>query len=358
MAAPHFSWGEAAACPAIAVPDPSRSACNGYSIQIESHSGSVAAGVRTLTGKTAAIITRFVPVRGLSLGAHRWRVGTVPSTRDDNHAAADVMWSEWRAFTIVEPLATIHVAPNSSYAEMQSAFAAASNSTSVRVLFDPTLGKRSLSPPTSATVFATLVNCSDVVLDFSGATLTLERWVGFFAITDCARVVVRNLTLDVVPLPYTSMRVESIDKGGAAFVGSVLPGHPSPIANPNLINTRPGAEVQDPVTTWTKRGVTEVWEFFPNVTHLKLAQYKVWLQPEAVRTKAGQASAGLEVGDIFTMGQRVAAAGFRVIGGEEVVFLDVTAHGCANECFTSAFTSKLSILGGGLVLSAGWYHCS
>ena len=157
--------------------------------------------------------------------------------------------------------------------------------------------------------FLTLSNCSNVIVDFAGAELTFARWVGFVAITDCSMVTIRNVTLDVVPLPYTSLhvrdisfpstwffnksirenaddgtsspirgtepptcvfsrvsskpplptyadlcyidnslhyvpKVQSVSKDGTSFVGSVLPGHSSPISNPNLINTRPIGEVR------------------------------------------------------------------------------------------------------------------
>lgn len=128
--------------------------------------------------------------------------------------------------------------------------------------------------------------------------------------------------------------------------------------------------MQDPITSWTKRGVTEVWFYYPNITHYRgnashtivndgdsngdgSSQYEVWLQPKTVGGHNSRASAGLEVGDVFTMGQRVGVSGFLVTGGDEVVFLDVTAHACVNECFTSAYSTKLSILGGGLVLKPG-----
>ena len=133
--------------------------------------------------------------------------------------------------------------------------------------------------------------------------------------------------------------------------------------------THADSKVQDPITSWTKRGVTEVLFYYPNITrhHGNASrttassslggdggdQYEVWLQPKAVGGHNGRASTGLEVGDVFTMGQRVAVAGFMVTGGEEVVFLDVTAHACVNECFTSAYSTKHSILGGGLVLKPG-----
>ena len=45
-------------------------------------------------------------------------------------------------------------------------------------------------------------------------------------------------------------------------------------------------------------------------------------------------------------------------GGEEITFLDVAAHSCTNECFTSAFTTNLAILGGGLILAPGRFKAA
>ena len=330
MPAPRFSWLPSQGCPPVAIVG--AAGCRGYRVQIQQ--GSSAAHV--LEAEVATVITRFVPARGLPVGEHRWRVGVLAGS-----AQAPPLWSEWRTVSIVLPSTTIEVAAEASYAEIQEAIAAASNkSGSLLVRFDPGMGARTLDPGPAAgddpkASFATLTNCSDVILDFSGASLSLARWVGFFAITDCARVTVRNLTLDVVPLPYTSLRVEHVSENGKWLVGSVLPGHPSPIADPHLINTRPLAEVQNPVTAETKRGVAEVLLYYPNVTAVADIMgpagamdltgsadaspaaatggtYKVWLQPSAVGGHNGKASVGLRVGDIFTMGQRVATSGFSV----------------------------------------------
>ena len=380
MATPHLSWMPAEGCPAVAIPPAGGPACAGYRVQIQ-RADPGQAPVVVLEGETPPIIARFVPATPLALGAHRWKVAAL--------LAPGPVWSSWRSPTVAAPARTIDVSSTAGYREIQAAFARVSNASSVLVRFQPSPGRRVLNPeeeegedarggpsrggaaaegagtppPTTTTVFATLTNCTDVVLDFNGAMLSFTQWLGFFAITDCSRVLVRNLTVDVEPLPYTALVVESVAADGSWFIGSVLPGHPSPIADPNLINTRPLGEVQDPVTGWTKRGVEEVWDYFSNVTAVPdslgdgaaaAQRYQVWLQPEAVTGgKRGRASEGLEVGDVFTMGQRVGPAGFRVVGGEEVVFLDVTAHACVNECFTSAYSPKHAILGGGLVLQPG-----
>ena len=116
-----------------------------------------------------------------------------------------------------------------------------------------------------------------------------------------------------------------------------MPGHPPPeILN---ITTRNLGEVINPITTRTKRGVVEVVPFVPEFVRHPDATYTVALEAKG---KNGT-NPGINVGDAFIVGERTGPSGFQVLGGSEVTFLGVAVHACANECFTSAYTSKLSI---------------
>eukprot|EP00729_Bicosta_minor_P009489 gene9489-34960_t len=111
-ATPHYSWFPSAACPPLAVPTEEMK-CSGYKVQIESDDGG-----SILEAETSTVITRFVPVHGLALGTHRWRVGAIPSEL---------------------------VGLDATYAEIQTAFASASNNTGsassggagILIQFDP-----------------------------------------------------------------------------------------------------------------------------------------------------------------------------------------------------------------------------
>jgi len=58
------------------------------------------------------------------------------------------------------------------------------------------------------------------------------------------------------------------------------------------------------------------------------------------------------VGDVLALDPRQ-SVGFDVQRCLEVILRDVAVLACSNECFTSAYSSKLAILGGGIVLTNG-----
>ena len=75
--------------------------------------------------------------------------------------------------------------------------------------------------------------------------------------------------------------------------------------------------------------------------------------PSRISSSSNQRSRR-EAGDVVVFDPRQ-APGFEVLGGADVTLLDVLAHACSNECFTSTATSSLAIVRGGLQLSPGRY---
>lgn len=78
--------------------------CSGYKVQIESDDGG-----SILEAETSTVITRFVPVHGLALGTHRWRVGAIPSELVGLGQDSDYVWSAWRTMDIVAPAKTVQL---------------------------------------------------------------------------------------------------------------------------------------------------------------------------------------------------------------------------------------------------------
>jgi hypothetical protein len=282
MQNPHLSWTPT--CPITA--DPSVN-CANYTVQI---SESPDFKLLVVDETVPVILTRFVVLNPLGFGTYYWRVGS-PSTT----------WSDPSSFAVVRPSATIEVAVNASFAEMQEAFAAAALQPSTLVHFDPNMGERQLDPG-NETVFLSLLNASEVVVDFSGAHLTFTKFVRFVSLEACVRVTVRNLTVDLDPLPYTALHVESIDALTSSFVGTLAAKHPS-IESLGAGDQHNMGEVMDGATTRTKRGLIEGLMFQPNFTRLSASKYQIVLAP-LQHQKTDELMGGIEAGDVFVIGQR------------------------------------------------------
>lgn len=337
---PHFSWHPV--CDPVAIIAPlSACGCGGYRIQISRAGG----GGVMVDATVASVLTRFVPVTPLAVGHYFWRVAPLDA---DGTLPAAQPWSPSRTLFIVPPTREIHVPATATYSDMQAAFAeAAASPVPTAVRFAPNI-VATLDPVYNGEIFASLANCSDIILDFNGASLTFTKFVGFFNFDTCERVCIRDLTVDLQPLPYSALRIDSVAADYKSFRGSVMPGHPPPeVLN---ITTRNGGEVMNPITTRTKRGVIEGVTFIPEFARGANGSYTVALNN--AKGKNGT-NPGLNVGDAFIVGERTGPGGFMVLGGSEVTVLGVTVHACANECFTSAYTTKLSILSTSMVLLPG-----
>ena len=107
----------------------------------------------------------------------------------------------------------------------------------------------------------------------------------------------------------------------------------------------------DPITSRTKRGVVEGLAFVPDFSHRSGSSITVTFANHTIGKQG--LNPGIAVGDAFILGERTGPPGFSVLGGEDVTFLGVTAYACANECFTSAYTSKLNILSTSMILLPG-----
>jgi hypothetical protein len=210
--------------------------------------------------------------------------------------------------------------------------------------------------PGNQTEFMSLSNASDVVVDFAGAHLTFTKFVRFIALGNYVRITVRNLSVDLDPLPYTALHVRSIDTPTGSFVGDLAPNHP-PIESLGQGDGKNLGEVMDGASTHTKRGLTETVVYQPNVTRLSATKYSVALTL-LDKQKTAEPMGGITVGDVFVMGQRTGPGGFQVLGGEEVVMQDVTAYACASTCYCSAHAPKFSMLRGGIVLLHGRYKAA
>ena len=360
---PHFSW--APSCP----PEAIAAKCS-YQIQVKETAGSRL----THVSNTSSITTRWVPLVPLAIdssnvnsNSFEWRVASVWDAvrADGGGSQQSVRWSDWRQFFVRRVDQPVIVPSMSTYDEIQAVIArACAGVGSSWVLFEPGT-TRLLDPPANASFFATLSHCVDnVLLDFNGAALTFSRRVGFFNVTNCTGVVVRNLVLDLAPLPYSALRVDAVAGDGSSFDGTLLPRHPA-LESLDIVcvdgTGRCSFELVDPVTTRTARGVMETIAFSPafqrltpsGVVHHNETRYRVNL------TAAGRGALGQrDVGFVAVFGERTGPPGFSIQGGSGATFANVTVHACANECFTSSHSPALSILGGGIVLLAGRFKAA
>lgn len=320
---PHFRWRASA--------PPSIGEMGGFLIQIATD-GEFARVVDE--DRIAAVITRYVPDKELVPGKYWWRVAAVDAL------GVRGSWSEARGFSIGAPKRVVNISKDAKFADIQRALTEVSAQSPATLRFEP--GDYRLDP-VGATEFIGLTNASDVVVDGNGADLTFTGFLKFVRLEHCRRILIKNLTFDFDPLPYTAGRVLSADVGAGTFEVEIAPAHPLPESNPAFARDKKGMIV-DPRFPRVKRGVELVIE---HAGWQKLGERRYRF---AVANKKQIRQMG--AGDVYVLDPRI-ATGFDVNGCDDVVFLNLTAYAVANEAFNSHYGNRHSILHCGIRLKPG-----
>lgn len=286
--------------------------------------------------RLAAVIRWYVPARELAPGRYWWRVATVAPEGSESP------WSDVRSFSIRLPERVVGVRPDASFAEFRDALASAASNTPAIVRLEGTAYR---FDPGDADVFINLDHASDLIVDGGGASIVFTRHLRYMNIRNCRRVLIRDMTLDFDPLPYTAGLVRSVDPAAGTFDVEIAPGHPLPESGPHFAYDK-GAMVMDAAGPRMKRGSTLVLRH-AGWTPLGGRDYRFTAErPKQISE--------LAPGDIYALDPRVkGCSGFVVNGGIDVTFLRIVAHAVANEAFTSHYADRHAQLGCGMVRRPG-----
>ncbi|MBM3858827.1 MAG: right-handed parallel beta-helix repeat-containing protein [Verrucomicrobia bacterium] len=270
--------------------------------------------------RIAPVINRYVPDKELAPGDYWWRVAGATGK-----------------FTVRQPERIVEIPKSATFADIQRAFA---TQTPALIKFEKSDYRLD---PGGAAAFINFTNATDLVIDGNGANMTFTGFLKFVKLEHCRRVLVKNLTFDYDPLPYTAGRVLTVDTKAGTFDVEIAPGHPLPETNPYFEKDKKGMIV-DPKFPRMKRGVTLVFE---HAGWQKLGERRYRFT--AARAKQ---TTELAPGDVYVLDPRI-ATGFDVDACDEIVFYNLTAYAVANEGFNSHYGNRLSILHCGIRLKPG-----
>jgi hypothetical protein len=273
----------------------------------------------------AAVIQWYVPSQKLAAGQYWWRVG---HEKD---------WSEPRSFRVQPAERVFRVKAGSSWAEIKQVFAQAAGHTPARIVFDR--AEYRLEPVKGDSVFIKFSSANDLAVDGNGALVTFTKPVGLMRLEDCRRVMIENLSLDIDPPGYTAGKVLSVAEDSVEI--EILPGHVLPDSDPVFMEDRKGM-LSDPSEGYAiKRNSPLV------IMHdgLESAGDRTF----RVRIKNQRALQFFEPGDIYVMSPRRTGLGadyaVNVLGGEDVVFHNLTIWSAANVCFGTYYSDRHAMLG-------------
>lgn len=317
---PHFRWESAVA--------PSPDAMPSYAIQIADNS--VFSHVID-EDRIAAVIRWYLPDQELPAGDYWWRIALVDA------AGRSGPWSAGRAFSIHTPERVVTVPRRATLKEIHAAADDAAARTPAILRFEP--GEYRLDPG-DLRHFIRLKNVSDLTIDGSGASIIVSHPVGWFDFRDCRRILVKNLTVDIDPPAYTAARIVAKHPAAGTLEAEFLPGHPLPDSHPVFQRELKAMVVTEADGFAMKRGISLVTSF-AKAEHLSGRRYRYTLE-------SAKAARDLAAGDILAFDPRWIAEGGGhgsfVGGGEDVVYLDLTIRGAANECLGSFYADRHALL--------------
>lgn len=329
---PHFRWES--------IVEPRPEAMPSYAIQISTDRGFM----RVVDeDRLAAVIRWYLPDRELPPGEYWWRIAAVDARGTPGN------WSEPRSFSIRQPEHVVTIPRGATLADIHKALDAAAARTPAIVRFEP--GSYRLDPG-ELRHFIRLKDVSDLTIDGGGSSIVLTHPVGWFDLRNCRRILVKNLTMDFDPPSYTAARVVATDSASGTLDAEFLPGHSLP--EPNSVFARePRAMVVTEAEDFAmKRGIALVTAF-EKFEKISDRRYRYTLEkPTVVRKSAIERKPGperaLSTGDILIFDPRWYAEGGGhgsfVGGGEDVVYLNLTIRGAANECFGSFYADRHAML--------------
>jgi hypothetical protein len=222
-------------------------------------------------------------------------------------------------------------------AEIHQAIARAAARTPAIVRFEP--GEYRLDPG-PLRHFIRLQDVSDLTIDGGGATIVVSHPVGWFDLRNCRRVLVKNLVLDIDPPAYTAARIVSVGTPPGVVEAEFLPGHSLPDSNPAFGRDPRAMVVTEAEGFAMKRGISLVTAF-REFARISGRRYRYTLENPAV-------ARNLAPGDILVFDPRWytegGGHGSFVGGGEDVVYLNLTIRGAANECLGSFYADRHAML--------------
>ena len=281
--------------------------------------------------RLAAVISWYVPDQELAPGPYWWRVARVDA------AGVREAWSAARTFTVRPPERVVRVARGATFADIQAAFARAATQTPARVEFE--VGDYRLDPDDTRT-FIAFRDVDDLVIDGGGARIVLTHPAGWIDLQNCRRVLVKNFTFDFDPPAYTAGRVVAVDPVAGWIETEILSGHALPTDWPAFDRDRKGMVVSEPDGFAIKRGAQLVLPH-AGFDHRGGRRFRFRFENASL---TGQ----FFVGDIYVLDPRWGpdggGHGAFVGGGEDVVFLNLTLRGAANECLGSFYADRHAIL--------------
>lgn len=170
-------------------------------------------GFSEIVVKDRTPIARFVPVKGLEPGTYYWRVG-----------ASTQKVSSGQLLTILAPKNEFPVPANADLAQMRDIVAQAARQTPARVTFAAGVTYR-FHPEDN---LITLKGVQDLEIDGNGADFVLTNPIaGLLEMTDCARITIRNITVDFDPLPFSVGTITAVDASAGTFTLKLDPGMPT-----------------------------------------------------------------------------------------------------------------------------------
>jgi len=322
---PAFEWSQ--------VTQPKPAAMPSYEIQI-----AAAADFSRLvdTDTLPAVICWYVPDQPLPPGKYWWRVATIEP------GGSRGGWSRPGAFSVSEPQRVFSIAAGADFAGIRKTIAEAAANTPAVVRFEK--GDYRLDPG-GEKVFIDLGGTEDLIIDGGGSRLTFGGFLRFVNMENCRRVVIRDITFDFDPLPYTAGKVTAVDPGKKTFDIELIEGHLPPESDAHF-ETDTSAMLMEGDLPRLKRGSSLTvrhggWE------KLGAGQYRFRLaRPEQIKEVA--------TGDAYVLGPRFKGCiGFTIYGGSDIVFFRLFAHAVANEAFESFYSNRHALLHCGLLRQPG-----
>ena len=284
--------------------------------------------------RIAAVISRYVPDKELTPGDYWWHIAVVDA------AGKRGSWSRVRKFSIRSPEHVVSIPKNATFAEIQAAIARAATQSPATVMFEK--GDYRLDPA-GAKTFIDLTNAANLVIDGNGAVITFTGFLSFIHLEHSQHVMVKNITFDFDPLPYTAGRVLAVDGKAGTFDVEIAPGHPLLESNAAFERDKKGMIV-DPKYPRIKKGVDLVFEH-SGWQMLAERQYRFTAaKPDKLSEMAP--------GDIYVLDPRI-AGGFHFGDCNEVVFMNVTTYAISNLGYSSLYSNRLSFLHCGIRLKPG-----
>ncbi|MGZ0654776.1 right-handed parallel beta-helix repeat-containing protein [Coraliomargarita sp. W4R72] len=218
-------------------------------------------------------------------------------------------------------------------------------------------GHYHLDPPTEngrATCFR-LNGLSHAVIDGKGAEFTiLNPEVGFLGLSNSDHVIVKNMSVDYDPLPYTQGWIRAIDLTNGTFDLEVADGFPKPDADYFQNSPQRWGSALDPkIPGRFKRGAFTFYSS-TGTTRLSDSLFRIQL----ARTGA-QHMQGLEVGDRYQEQARSNAATlFYITGSTNITYESVTIYASPAGVFVGSYNEAINFLHCDVAIKEGRWKSS